>query len=135
MSDHLLRQPPPPDIVLCSSAHRATDTLAGIRTALPPSVRIEVSSDLYVATVDTILEHVRGLGDDVECALVIGHNPTLQDLATLLAGEGDVAHRAQLATKFPTGAVVTISFRGGWIDVGADAGRLETLFMPRPPRS
>jgi hypothetical protein len=36
--------------------------------------------------------------------------------------------------KFPTGAAVTLSFDGAWDDLGAGVARIESLFMPRPPR-
>jgi phosphohistidine phosphatase len=124
-----------PDVVLCSSSRRTVDTLDGIRAALPKRARIDVVDELYLAGPDTLLQLLRGLDGKVHDAMVIGHNPGLEDLATLLAGSGDAGLRAQLAAKFPTGAVAALSFDGPWADLGEGAARIDALFVPRPPRS
>ena len=38
-----------PDLVLCSSAVRAVQTLEGVREGLPAGARVEIESDLYAA--------------------------------------------------------------------------------------
>ena len=64
--------------------------------------------------------------------MVIGHNPTIEDLAARLVGSGDAELRAQLAAKVPTGALVALSFDGAWADLDAGAARIDALFLPRP---
>jgi phosphohistidine phosphatase len=90
---------PPPDLVVCSTSRRTVETLEGIRAALPQHARIEMERALYGATAETVLGRLHRLNSDVGCALVIGHNPALQDLAMLLSGAGDPDMRAQLAAK------------------------------------
>jgi phosphohistidine phosphatase len=123
-----------PDVVLCSSARRTVDTLDGIRAALPKRASIDVSDDLYLAGADTLLSRLHGLDSKVRGAMLIGHNPGLEDLATLLVGAGDAELRAQLAAKFPTGALAALSFDGPWNHLGAGTARIIALFMPRRPR-
>lgn len=122
-------------MVLCSSSRRTVETLGGIRPAIPEQARVEVERELYLASAGTLLARLRALGSGVECAMVIGHNPGTQDLAMLLVGDGDAEMRAQLVTKLPTGAVVTLSFDGAWADLGGGVARIDDLFMPRPTRS
>ena len=126
---------PPPEFVLCSTSRRTVDTFEGIRAALPQHARIEMEQAVYDATADTLLGRLQRVDSDVGCAMVIGHNPAVQDLAMLLVGAGDPDMRAQLAAKLPTAAAVTLSIDGPWADLGVGTARLDDLFMPRPPRS
>ena len=131
---HLTHAASPPELVLCSTSRRTVDTLDGIRDALPRHARVEMERSVYDATADALLARLRLLDGDVGSAMVIGHNPAIQDLAMLLVGAGDPVFRAQLSAKLPTGAVVTLSFDGSWDDLGVGSARLDELFMPRPPR-
>ncbi len=134
LRDHLTRSEHRPDVVLCSSSRRTVDTVEGIRAALPKHVGIELTDELYLADAATMLTRLHTLDDTVRCAMLVGHNPGLEDLASLLVGSGDADLRAQLATKLPTGALVTLSFNGAWADLTPGAARIDALFMPRPPR-
>lgn len=119
-----------PQIVVCSSARRTRATLDGIRSALPDAA-IELDAHLYGASAPDVLARVRRLDADIECAMVIGHNPGLHDLAVSLVGDGLADHRSQLEVKFPTGALVAIGFDGDWRDLSHGCGRLEEFFTPR----
>ncbi len=78
-----------PDVVLCSSARRTVDTLDGIRAALPKRAEIHVVDEIYLAGADTLLALLRDVRGKARCAMLVGHNPGMQDLALLLAGSGD----------------------------------------------
>ncbi len=134
LSDYLAAAGPAPEVVICSPARRTVDTLAGIRDALPDEAEIRMEEDVYLAAPQTLLSLVHDIDVDVGCAMVLGHNPGIQDLATRLVGDGDAELRHQLVTKLPTGAAVTLSFDGAWADLGDGLARLEALFMPRKPR-
>ena len=134
LREHLSRAEHPPDVVLCSSARRTVDTLDGIRAALPKQASIDVTDELYLANTNTLLTRLHGLNGKVRCAMLIGHNPGIEDLALLLVGSGDAGLRAQLAAKLPTGALVALSFDGRWTHLGAGTARIDALFMPRRPR-
>jgi phosphohistidine phosphatase len=110
-------------------------TLDGLRAILPVDADIVIDERLYHAGEHWLVAQVQSLDAAVRCAMVIGHNPGVHELADLLVGGGDTGDRAQLATKFPTAAAATISFDGDWSDVGPGAGRLDDLFLARPPRS
>jgi phosphohistidine phosphatase len=131
---HLGDGPPQPDVVLCSSALRTVQTLESIRPSLRKRVRVSVEDGLYLAGAGTWLRRLGGLDDDVACAMAIGHNPGLEDLADLLVGSGDDELREHMAAKFPTAALAEISFKGGWNDLGEGVGRLESFFVPRVRR-
>ena len=135
LRDHLACADHPPELVLCSTSRRTVDTLNGMRPALSQQARVEMEQTVYAASANTLMGRLRSVDSDIVCAMVIGHNPGVQELAMLLVGAGDPDMRAKLSAKLPTGAAVTLSFDGAWGDLGAGTARLDDLFMPRPPSS
>ena len=121
-----------PALVLCSPARRAQDTLAIVRPGL--GVDIEVSTDdaIYTFDADDLLERLQSVPSSVDSVMVVGHNPALHDLASLLAGEGDRAALSQLRVKFPTGALAMLDLGGTeWSRLGAGQAHLTALVLPR----
>jgi phosphohistidine phosphatase len=135
MREHIARLELPALVVLCSTARRAVDTLDGIRAGLPTDASVRFDRALYHADAEALLEILQSLGRAVSSAMVIGHNPTLQDLACSLVGSGDHDDRRQLATKLPTGSIVTmsmaVSMPGAWTLVRPGTARLDDLYLPR----
>jgi phosphohistidine phosphatase len=123
-----------PDVVLCSSAVRTVQTLDAIRPVLGRKLDVRIEDGLYLADDDTWLRRLRQLDDGVAGAMVVGHNPGLEDLAATLVGSGDRELRERLNAKFPTDALATISFRGRWSDLAEGGGRLDAYFVPRRQR-
>jgi phosphohistidine phosphatase SixA len=62
-----------------SPAARATNTwkLVAAELNMPPQTRID--DRLYAASGDELLAVVRDLPDDVETAILVGHNPGMED--------------------------------------------------------
>ncbi len=105
-----------------SSATRAQQTwhLASAELAAPPPVQIEERA--YAATAGELLDLVRELPAEVGTAVVVGHNPGLEDLATMLASR---------SVEMPTSALAVISWTGEW----ESAGTVDASLMAsgRPP--
>jgi phosphohistidine phosphatase len=120
-----------PDLVLCSTARRAVETWDGIAPAFPPDTPVERTSELYGATAADLLRRLRQLPAAIECALVVGHNPGLEDLATGLAGSGPAELLRRLQTKFPTGALATLVVPGPWADLRWSTADLTSYVVPR----
>lgn len=118
-----------PDRVLCSSARRACETAALL--GLPERVALEVDHGLYLADPESVLARIRAVDDGTRRLLVIGHNPTTQELALHLGGEGDRAARARIAAKYPTGALSVIRIDGSWAVTAGRSARLERFVAPR----
>jgi phosphohistidine phosphatase len=131
---HLRQEQVRPDLVLCSSARRALDTLAPLRPALGDPETV-VEDDLYGASALEIMGRLRRLDASTGSVMVVGHNPGLHDLVVTLAGSGDDLDRVRM--KFPTAALATIVFElWAWSDLVAGRGRLATYVRPRDlPRS
>ena len=101
LRDYLKRTDYRPDVVLCSSSRRTVDTLDGIRAALPNRASIEVADELYLANADTLLARLQALDDTIRCAMVVGHNPAIEDLAQRLVGSGDTSLRCPARREGP----------------------------------
>ena len=131
LGEHLRGIADPPELVLCSSAARTIETLERLRAALPAGTSVEVEEGLYAVDADELLARVRRLPANVACALLIGHNPGIGDLAVMLAGHGDRAARAAMAAKFPTAALARLAIDHPWSAVRTGAATLEELWTPR----
>ena len=115
-----------PELVLCSTARRARETLERIEPALgTPSVRYE--SELYAASAGALLERLREVPDEVSSVMLIGHNPGIEELAHGLAGPAP-----ELGAKFPTGALAMLTLTGArWRDLDRGGARLVGFVRPR----
>jgi phosphohistidine phosphatase len=118
-----------PQLVVCSSAARAQQTLQRVLPGLgEPTVWVEVT--LYAAGAETLLARIRALPEEVDEAMLVGHNPGLQDLVLLLAAPG--SRRARAQERFPTGALAELETGvARWADVTPGTARLTELVLPR----
>jgi len=120
-----------PDLVLCSTARRAVETWDGVAPAWPPGTPVELTRELYGATAADLLRRLGQLPATIGCALVVGHNPGLEDLARGLAGSGPADLLRRLHTKFPTGAVATLLVPEPWADLRWSTAKLAGYVVPR----
>lgn len=112
-----------PDFVLCSTAVRARATLDLVAPALG-TYETEIEGGLYHAWPDDLLERLRVVAPDIECVLMIGHNPGFHNLAALLAPPGPEA--------FPTGALAELAIDiDDWKDLEPGGAELIQLVVPR----
>ncbi len=114
-----------PELVLCSSARRARETLE----LVSPPGRIQLEPELYGASADELVERLRLVADEVRSVMLIGHNPAMQDLALLLAGGG--AELARVERKFATGAMATLTFDGAWHALRPGCAELAGFVRPK----
>jgi phosphohistidine phosphatase len=118
---HLRRENLRVCLVLCSSARRARETL----DLVAPSGEVRIERELYGASAAQLLDRARRISDEVDTAMVIGHNPGMQDFAVSLV------HGERLAAKFPTGALATLVWRGPWAALEPGHAELVTVVTPR----
>ena len=118
-----------PQLVVCSNAVRARETLQRMLPALgEPEVWVEVT--LYAASADTLLERIRAFPDEVDDAMLVGHNPGVMDLVLLLARPGSLRDRA--SQNVPTGALAVLELDARcWPAATAGAATLRRFVVPR----
>jgi len=131
IGDHLRRTGAAPEIALCSTARRATETLDAIVAALDPRPDVRLEDELYGASAEALVHRLRRLPPSVPSALLIGHNPGIQAAAVALAGADDQAPVARLRDKMPTAALAVFELDGEWAAVAPGAARLVSFVVPR----
>ena len=121
-----------PKIALVSPAARtaATAELVLAEMADPPECRLE--KGLYAADPEEVLALVRDLPDDVDAAMVVGHNPTAHALSQgLLSARDKKGLSIAVRNGFPTCALGVYSFNvDSWADVAARGGKLVAMLAP-----
>jgi phosphohistidine phosphatase len=114
-----------PEAVLCSTAERTKQTLELLLPQLRADPTVRYDRALYLAEWPALL-----------AALMIGHNPGLEQLAVALTLQPqDAAERARfeaLERKFPTAALAVLDFDVPlWEAVKPGTGRLRDFVRPR----
>ncbi len=132
MGRYLCRDGLVPERILCSPARRAAQTLTLVLAQLKDEPPVETARSLYLGGWPALLAAVQTLPATTARAMLVAHNPDLQDLALTLAGTGPAASLQALAEKLPTGGLVVLTFPGPtWSAVAAGAGTLVALVCPR----
>jgi phosphohistidine phosphatase len=119
------------DAAIASPALRVKETLVEVEAGYGRSLSVRYEDPVYLASVQTLLEIVRGAGDEVESLLLAGHNPGMESLAIALSRGSPL--RDDLAVKYPTGTLAELVFDDAesWREVGPGAGRLDRFIRPR----
>ena len=119
-----------PVLVVCSSALRARQTLAGVLPGLGTEFGVRIEPELYTFDAASLLERLRATPVDVASVMLVGHNPAIQELTLLLAGRRS-AHD-DVEGKYPTCALAEIELPPmAWNDVSRGVGSLTRFVTPR----
>lgn len=129
MARHLRHAGIHPQLVLCSSALRARQTLQLVLPALGGGVRLEVEEDLYTFGSAVLLSRLKRVPAPISSLMLVGHNPAMQELTLRLAGSGDALSR--VGAKFPTGALAVIDVASAWSRLRLGQARLASFVAPR----
>lgn len=123
-----------PDVVLVSPALRAQQTLEAAAT-WDERPNIDTLPALYMASANQLRDALRALPETVRCALVVGHNPGLHDLARALAGAAsDRPELRRLAAEYPTATLAEFLVTTAWRKLGPGAAALQRFLQPRDLR-
>jgi phosphohistidine phosphatase len=122
----LLARDAVPDAIISSTAVRAVETTGLVCDGLEIDVQntVQFEKHLYGADSDRILETVNQISDRCSRALIVGHNPGMQDLVTRLIGEW-------LPEGMKTATVACIRFDvQKWSRASDGGGTLEWMLYP-----
>jgi phosphohistidine phosphatase len=136
-----LHDVPLPDVAICSAASRTRETADLVLAAMAKEVPLESFHSLYGASPASVLQYIRELDDGRESALVVGHNPTLYQLAWELLPPADIESdddvgagegRSTLQNHgFPTCALAVLRLEvASWGDVDYECGSLAGVVSP-----
>src|SRR5437588_3292321 len=123
LAGHLLKHPIKVDMVFCSPARRAKQTLKPIQPVLGAKVTVE--PELYGASSEELLKLIRKTPDKLDSILLIGHNPGFEEITRALVPP------EQAPEGLPTCTLATITFDAAdWKAVGPSEGNLGGLLAP-----
>lgn len=116
-----------PDLIICSTAVRARETVELLAPAAGlPEASVMHDRSLYLAAPMGLLSVARCRAEeqgDPACVLVVAHNPGMAELASLLAGE---------SVEFPTGAIADCVLAiDAWNDLGDPSEAGVRVYRPK----
>ena len=97
IGEHLKKEHMVPEIILCSAALRARQTAEGVMKESKFHGDLCFLNKLYMGEPDAYVAYIQALQDDIQTALVIGHNPTLDGLLQVLTGKVETLSTSALA--------------------------------------
>lgn len=110
------------DLVVCSTAVRARQTWNLVSAELANSPLFQPDDRLYGASDEQLLSVAQLLPDEAHTAVLLGHNPGLEDLVLLLTG---TPHQLK------TSAIAVLACTDSWATGTARTATLETWSTPR----
>jgi phosphohistidine phosphatase len=113
-----------PELVLCSTAVRAKETLRLVLEESKSGPAVEYVERLYHCSLDVFVSVLESIPWDLSAVMLVGHNPGLEEFLSRLTGQPQT---------MPTGALARIELDlPQWSDFNsATAGRLIDLWCPR----
>jgi len=113
-----------PDLVLSSPAVRARETTGIITTTAKLTAEIRYDQRIYEADPPRLVQVLSQLEDTFSSVLLVGHNPGIEDLLSLLTGSSQ---------HMPTAALAKIRLEGvgDWSEISQAKAMLELMIKPR----
>lgn len=132
MGKAMRRQGLDPRRVLCSTAARAQQTLLLALEELGWRREVVLSRALYLAEWPALLAILAEQPEEIESVMLIGHNPGMEQLASVLAHPelGDVGALERLKFKFPTAAIAELDLEGPWSSLAPQSCALTRFVTP-----
>src|SRR5690606_23075421 len=128
----LTRRGKRPDCIVTSSARRTVETTERLCAEWPSQIAIRAEKALYLAPAERLLEIIRTIPDDCAAAMLVGHNPGIEELAAKLAHGVASPYLRRLENKFPTCGLATVELKiESWSRAGADYARLIGFLTPK----
>lgn len=126
LGEPLAAEAGPFDVALVSSSQRTRETyrlLAGT-SPMYPSPRIDEA--IYEASARELLRILNRLEESATRVVVVGHEPVMSTLASLLNAERDSV-AVQISLGIPTGAAVVLDVPGTWAELDRNGARVRTV--------
>jgi phosphohistidine phosphatase len=121
-----------PDLGLVSPARRAQETWKVVRKTLSGKIDEREAPDIYEVSAERIVDVIRAVAPDIRTLLIVGHNPGMENAASLLVGDGDADAMDRMEDKFPTAGLAVIDFDiDGWDELASGSGYLERFVTPK----
>lgn len=108
------------DFVLSSPATRTRETIAPLLASARPTPTVVYEPKIYNTCVEGLIDILLATDAAHGSVLLVGHNPTISELADALAGPTNIPETMSPATW------VVLEFEGDWLDLGEGLAKLLT---------
>ena len=114
-----------PDIIISSPANRAKNTTKLFVEACKFEKEIIFEKDFYFGYIEDIFKIIKSNSSSINKIMVVGHNPTWEDLVSRLSKNNPYV-------TMPTAAIASINFDiNKWSELNFGTGTLEWLLKPK----
>lgn len=120
-------------VVVSSSATRTRQTWSSIQASGVTAEKVRFDERVYAADPALLLDVLAEIPDQVRNVLVIGHAPTIPELADLLAdpAASDTVALEMLRSSFPSGCLAVLTVKEPWSALAPDSAVLVEVTTPR----
>ncbi len=120
------------DLVICSTSVRTRQTWDQAVRGGAHAEFVEYRSAVYRGGTTGVLDTIREDGGEVRTVVVVGHAPSVPDLAGGLSdGRGSSDAHAALGDGFPTAGLAVLRYDGEWSELGMGEATLERFHVCR----
>ncbi len=120
-----------PDTILSSPATRAKRTAEIVAKVAGYEGSIQEEPDFYGGDESDLITALQQLSNDIECPLLVGHNPTMEDTAAMLLS-GDIDEASSLAIQIPTAGLICLDIPiTTWAELKPGEAILRWFLIPR----
>lgn len=112
-----------PQVIISSPAIRAKTTAELVIKASGLAAKINIDERIYEAHPHQLRQVVSELSDDIDQAMIVGHNPGLEGLVRYLTGRMEPMPTAALA-------VIDLDIKS-WNAITDNSGHLRHIFRPK----
>lgn len=112
-----------PEAIISSPAKRAKQTAKLVAKAAEFPSKLVFDERIYEASTARLLAVMSEIADDIDSALLVGHNPGMESLIWYLTGKME---------PMPTAALAVIELNiDRWSNVAEGSGSLESVIRPK----
>jgi phosphohistidine phosphatase len=113
-----------PDLVLSSPAVRARETTGIVTTTARLAAELRYDERIYEADPLRLVHMISQIEDNFSFVLLVGHNPGIEELLSLLTGSSQ---------HMPTAALAKIRFEGAdeWSEISEAKAILDLTIKPK----
>ncbi len=126
MATHIRNLIGAPDAIVTSDATRAKQTATIVAEGLDLHTQVIEEPRIYAADCESLIAVVRGLPDQANTVILIGHNPGFEDLASALGND------ASQDVRLPTAGLAVLDFDvATWAEIQPGTGLLREITSPK----
>ena len=109
-------------LLISSPSIRTRQTVDIVQKHAKLGVEPQFDQRIYEASLATLVQVVSEIPDDQKTAMIVGHNPGMEELLAFLTRE---------SRHVPTGALARISLESVWKEAGRSSGKLDWFVTPK----